>query len=576
MRAGIVLVLVVTPLAGCLEAGTDGPAPAALGLVGPWSDPDADRPVDEALAATGTWLSPVDVGLAAIHATMLADGRILMFSGLASHGADGSPFLASPPNGESRVIDMRERPPVIGTPDPADGGASDLFCTTHTLLPDGRVVAVGGTRWATVPDTFVYGTPHVRVYDPATNEWSQAPDMAFDRWYPSGLLLPDGRMLIASGIGKIDDPATMVETLEVFDPATGAPEVLPASADRDLPMYPRLFVAPSGPLAGHVFFQPAGCLWCPGGNTDAEATWNFAASFDPATNEWATHDRAVFGVRNAPVTVMLPLRPPEYEARILVATGTLARGGAATPFAEITDLSTSPPSATPAAPMREGRWFANHVLLPDGNVMVVGGAKNDGVLVPGSDANPVSPVLGVELFDPLETDPQTGLPGLWRSLAPIETPRVYHSTALLLPDGRVWVAGTVPAQASTVVAERPHTTMVDVYEPPYLFRGVRPVIGSAPAEAAWGERFEVGTTDAADVASVVLVRTGAVTHVYNPEQRLIELVVAERGSDRLVVEAPPDANLAPPGTYMLFLLADRGSGVVPSVATMLQIGGTAL
>ncbi len=348
----------------------------------------------------------------------------------------------------------------------------------------------------------------------------------------------------------------------MFDPTTDTIETLPASANRDLPMYPRLYVVPSGPLKGRVFFQPGGCLWCPGGTEDGEAMWNYAASFDPATNEWEQHDLTVLGVRNAPVSVLLALRPPAYEAKILTATGTLNRMGLATPLTEITDLSVDPPTHTLSDPMTDARWFANHVLLPDGNVVVVGGARQDGVLLMGSDSNDVAPVRSTELFSP-ET-------GLWSTLAPMSVPRVYHSTALLLPDGRVWVAGSVPGVVSNPVAPGQHETAIEIFEPPYLFRGDRPVIESAPRHVGWDAEMTIRTPDAA-VVTPVLVRTGTVTHVNNPEQRLIELVVKERADGALVAISPPDAALAPPGYYMLFLMKDTKDGPVPSVSTMVHI-----
>lgn len=558
-------------LAGCLS-----PAPAPVtppdSQRGPDFATDVDRPIDALLAAKGRWLTPFPVEEPAIHATVLQDGRIVFWGGLHRHGPDFSPLLASPIPAATQVLDLSGAVPIATTAEASDAEKkSDLFCAGQTLLPDGRVLAVGGTEWRTLPDAFFHGTKDVRLYDPKTNTWSSAPDMAFKRWYPSALTLPDGRVLIASGIENTNAP-TMIKELEVFDPATTLTTQLPASADRDLPMYPRLYVVPSGPLQGDVFFQPGGCLWCPSGESDGEAAWNFAQSFDVESNTWTQHSLSVLGARQAPITALLALRPPEYSAKILTASGTIQRGFAATPTSEITDLSVVPPTHTLSGDMNEGRWFSNHVLLPDGTVLAVGGAKYDGVLLTGGDANDVAPVLNAELFDP---DAPASGPGRargdWRTLAPMTVARVYHSTALLLPDGRVWVAGSVPATVATPAGETPSEDRNEIFEPPYLFRGDRPAISDAPAAATWGEGFTVKTPDVERIEQVVLVRSGSVTHVYNPEQRLIELVVESRGDGTLSVRAPPNADLAPPGTYMLFLLAKNDAGLVPSVATVLQI-----
>ncbi len=567
-RLAAPLLLSFLVVAGCVTSPAPNDAPG-LPLAGPLYPPDLERPLDAALASTGLWLPALPVEDPAIHATLLSDGRILIFAGLHAHGANFAPFLASPHNAESRVQDLSNGTGTVTVvvPTPEDGGASDLFCSDQTLLFDGRVVAFGGTRWETLPETFVYGTKDVRAWDPATNSWSQLPSMAFDRWYPSSLTVPSGNVLIASGIGKVDDPTTQVLQMELFDPATNATTVLPPSADRDLPMYPRLYVVPSGPLKGDVFFQPAGCLWCPGGVTQGEPAWNSAAAFDVATNTWRTLGMPPTGVRNAPVTVLLGLRPPEYDARILTASGTIGRTYLAVPLAEITDLSVDPPTHTLTESMAEGRWFPSHVILPDGNVLVMGGAKNDGVTVPGSDANPVSPILSTEMFTPA----LDGMGGTWATLAPMTIPRVYHSTALLLPDGRVWVAGSVPAQLSNPATPPTRAEAIEIFEPPYLFRGPRPLIESAPAAATWGEAMTIRTPDA-ETVKAVLVRAGTVTHVYNPEQRLIELVVEARGDAQIIARAPPDSAIAPPGHYMLFLMKDTDKGPVPSVASMVRLG----
>ncbi len=573
-RLLVIILLLTVPLTGCLDAdqapgsGSDDLESTAE-WVGPWTD-EAQRPLDEELARTGSWLEPITVEEPPVHATLLADGRLLVWGVAHEDEETGSPFLAGFHNAESRVYDLSTDPPQVSVPTPSDGGATDLFCADQNLLADGRVVAFGGSQWEPLPEDVIYGTNDVRAWDPLTNTWEALPAMAHDRWYPSSLTLPDGRVLIAGGYEVPMDPSTNVEAMELFEPATGETTELPGTANRNLPMYPRLYTVPSGPMKGDVFYQPAGCLWCPGGNSEAEPGWNDAASFDPATNEWTTHEPALAGVRNAPVTALLPLRPPEYDARILTAAGTLARSGAGVPLAEITDLTTSPPSHAFTEPMEEGRWFPSHVTLPDGNVLVTGGAKQDGVLLMGTDAIEATPVLSTELFEPSED----GLSGTWTTLAPMTIPRVYHSTSLLLPDGRVVVAGSVPNHVANPATEPTREKALEVFEPPYLFRGDRPVLERAPARLAWDEAFTVETPDAQDIAEVVLVRAGTVTHVYNPEQRMIELELQDRADGSITAQAPPDAALAPPGTYMLFLIEQTDQGPVPSVAAMVQLGST--
>lgn len=571
MRTLIVSLLLIAAFAGCIggeqDARTPLEDPDQPPVQGPWTD-ETQRPVDEALARSGQWLDPIEVEQPPVHSTLLSDGRLLVWGVGHDDEETGTPFLAGFHNAESRVLDFSSDALVETTPSPSDGGATDLFCSDQNLVADGRVVAFGGTTWDPLPDDVIYGTNDVRAWDPALDTWTQLDPMAHDRWYPSSLILSDGRVLIAGGYSVPMDPSTNVETLEVFDPTTNQTTELPATADRNLPMYPRLYEVPSGPLAGQVLYQPAGCLWCPGGASEEEAGWSITATFDPGSESWTTHDMALAGARNAPVTAMLPLRPPDYDAHLLTAAGTLQRGGLGTPLAEITDLTGSTPTHHVAEPMEEGRWFPSHVILPDGDILVTGGAKQDGVLLTGSDNAEQTAVLTTELFTPSED----GLSGTWETLAPMKIPRVYHSTSLLLPDGRVLMAGSVPATVQNPATGQPREKGIEIFEPPYLFRGERPLIEEAPTRISWDEPFTIRTADADDVSELVLVRAGSVTHVYNPEQRLIELEVQERGDGTITAMAPPDAALAPPGSYMLFLLEETALGPVPSVAAMVGLG----
>ncbi len=212
-----------------------------------------------------------------------------------------------------------------------------------------------------------------------------------------------------------------------------------------------------------------------------------------------------------------------------------------------------------------GRGHANTVLLPDGSMVEVGGGV-------GRDNTYGSPLHAatedqkqVELWDPLT--------GAWR-LGPAQREnRAYHSTALLLPDGRVMSAGDEwhGAGGATGTGAAASDT-VEIYEPPYLFKGPRPTIGSAPSTIKVGASFGVETPDT-NVSRAVLVAPGSVTHSVDMNQRLIPLALTPR-TGCVDLAAPPNANAAPPGYYMLFLINDQG---VPSVAKFVKLraGGDA-
>ena len=109
-------------------------------------------------------------------------------------------------------------------------------------------------------------------------------------------------------------------------------------------------------------------------------------------------------------------------------------------------------------------------------------------------------------------------------------------------------------------------TRAEVFSPPYLFKGARPSITAAPDLVQYGSAFEVQTPDAASIASVSLIRPGAVTHAFDEDQRFLSLSFTA-GAGSLTILAPANANLAPPGYYMLFLVNSAG---VPSVASFLH------
>ena len=146
-------------------------------------------------------------------------------------------------------------------------------------------------------------------------------------------------------------------------------------------------------------------------------------------------------------------------------------------------------------------------------------------------------------------------------MAPMANPRLYHSIALLMPDGRVMVGGGGRKPKAVDYAD------VEFFSPPYLFKGPRPTIAGAPAQVSYGQSFVVQTPDAASIVSVSLVRPGALTHAVNTSQAFYSATFS-KGSQLLNVTAPPNGNYAPPGFYMLFLLNAAG---VPSVASMVQI-----
>ena len=146
-------------------------------------------------------------------------------------------------------------------------------------------------------------------------------------------------------------------------------------------------------------------------------------------------------------------------------------------------------------------------------------------------------------------------------MAAMQVPRQYHATALLLPDGRVVVAGSGDSYGG------PNQTAAEFYSPPYLFKGTRPTISSVAGTLPYSTVFTIGLTDTVPVNAVTLMRPGAVTHQFDEEQRYVSLTFQQNGNS-LSVDAPASAALAPPGYYMLFVLNAAG---VPSIARWVRL-----
>jgi hypothetical protein len=214
----------------------------------------------------------------------------------------------------------------------------------------------------------------------------------------------------------------------------------------------------------------------------------------------------------------------------------------------VLDMTQPTPAWQQTPPMAYARSFVNLTTLPDGTVLATGGEsdKNGG--------NIANAVYAAELWSPTT---QT-----WTTMSSMHTPREYHGTAVLLPDGRVLESG-MGADFGNVPDEK----SAEFFSPPYLFKGSRPTITQSPASVQLGGSFFVGTPDAASIASAVLIRTGADTHFFDQNTRFVP-VTFQQTTGGLTLTAPPDGYHAPPGYYMLFLVNTSG---VPSIAPYIQL-----
>lgn len=296
-----------------------------------------------------------------------------------------------------------------------------------------------------------------------------------------------------------------------------------------------------------MFVAPDGRVFNAGPNPDAKYLNVATSTWEGNYNSGGWRTPGVGG--NAAGTAVM-----YAPGKILILGGVALNGSDVTHTTQRIDLNASAPAWQVDAPMAYPRCHANATLLPDGTVLVTGGSR----LANSGDSGAVLPA---ELWTP----GATGQPGSWRIVASMTTAHLYHSTAVLLPDARVLTTGG--GQGGSFVD---HPT-AEIYSPPYLFTGrPRPEIGATPAVLAYGSSFTV-PTPSTDVARATLVRLSSVTHSFNMNQRINELVVQSfsPGSD-VTLQLPTSPNECPPGQYMLFLLDSQG---VPSVARTVSVSG---
>ncbi len=183
----------------------------------------------------------------------------------------------------------------------ADGA---LFCADVAMLADGRIMAVGGTAYYSEPGfnavgyglTELEGLKNSRAYNPNENKWNQLADMNFGRWYPSLITMADSKMFVASGVTKLIKPVypeapeqsgRNVPQTETFDPnandGKGEWTVNPATAQRSLPLYPRLHLLPNG----HILYNAGGQAFNPVGQSYDQPLWNIAGTYNPKTQNWS-------------------------------------------------------------------------------------------------------------------------------------------------------------------------------------------------------------------------------------------------------------------------------------------------
>ena len=490
------------------------------------------------------WNTGYLIAIAAIHAILLPTGKILAVAGSGYHvNTLSGPFRA-------QVIDPTTGSAISYTM------TEDIFCGHHNHLANGNVLLTGGMLKYDVqnPEGRFLGLKSAYEFNVQTNTFQKVSSMARGRWYPTNISLPDGKVWVHDGLDEFGDRNALVE---IYDPASKTFSIKydPSSnrtytpgSDSNLPgAHTQTYGGPGSGVSPYTSLYPRMHLM-PSGLLAVCGMDHFIYLVNPTTGVWTSGGQSAFSWRDYGTSFLLPLNNNASErGRILIAGGQSNYLLPATNTAEIIDFnagSSTAPVVRSTTPLNIGRVFALPVTLPTGKLVMFGGAAKD----------PNQYVHTPEMFDPVSET--------WTTLPDAGVSRTYHSSALLLPDGRVWTASGTPDRASW-------EHRVEFYNPPYYFTSNRPQITGRVTTAPYGGTMRIPTASTG-ISKVSLVALGSSTHHYDSNMRLLWLQITSSDSNGLNVSAPLNANLAPPGYYMIHIINNLD---VPSPAQIIQLPG---
>jgi len=450
-------------------------------------------------AEIGSWSGAINPGTktVGISAVLFHTGEVLLF---------GGKYASTDKNTAAYLFD-----PVTGTGHEVPAPAA-IYCGSVVQLSDGRMLSAGGA------DPVPKGIVDLWLFDPVTEKWSRQPDSPLGRYYPTSTRLADGRILISAG-NQLDG-TTKNPRVELYTP--------PAPGE----VMGQLEVV--GPT--HITnFYPTQWLM-PDGNV-LEVSGTKSAALNPSTWNWTTLPPLPSPIGQGTAGLMLP-GGPNGSTRVMTIGGNVKSAAQNKTFKyNYADRSAGWSLGTP---MPTPRSHMNVVQVPDGSAFGIGGNSSG-------------------LYDQAQQQTMAYDPDVdtWTNMAAQTPRRAYHSTAILLPDGRIMSAGDTGSGGGR--------QRIDYYSPPYMF-SPRPDITSAPSAVSYGETFDIATSGP-QATQAVLMAPAATTHAVEMNARRVELAVTPTATG-LTATAPSSGRLAPPGQYMLFTMTPDGT---PSTASWIHI-----
>ncbi len=500
----------------------------------------------------GQWCEAYNNPVVAIHMSVLPDGRVISWGSGGLNGDSNKTAVAvwTPGNPVSQRFDYLN---------------GNLFCSGHSFLPDGRLLVSGGID----NGAYAVGIKTAAIFDYTTNQWNQLPvDMNAGRWYPTSLTLGNGNTLVWAGTIGAGAPNNTPQILEKQFDGTFAWHSLsinnPEGYDN---IYSWLHLLSSG----KVFVAHGGVkksyLVSLGDRFQRPSMYEY-----PIIKPYTTEDWTLTDPHDSGSSVVI-----DKDEILVVGGGSLPKQ-----TAEYINMNDPNPKWTRVGRLGTGRRQMDTTLLPDGKVLVTGGNKGDGY----NNTCSQNFVKVAEMWNPsargVDSDVNTPSDSVWTQLASATQPRIYHSSAVLLPDGRVLTGGTTrepnpqglvsfpggaPCQNETLDVRK-----MEVFSPPYLFNldgtdAARPQISNAPSQVSYGQTIQFTVTGAGMNSKVNLIRLPSVTHSFNQNQGFNKLTPTVNGQN-FSVTIPANRNECPPGHYMMFVINSDG---VPSVAKIIQV-----
>jgi hypothetical protein len=375
-------------------------------------------------------------------------------------------------------------------------------------------------------------------FDPVAERYVKVDPMNEARWYPTLTTLSDGKILSVSGL---DDIGQLVPGKnEVFDPRTR--KWTYTKTVRQFPTYPALFLMQNG----KVFYSGSNAGYGPDNVGRAPGIWDVGTNTFTELPGLSDPNRM-----ETSGTVLLP--PAQDERFMVIGGGGVGESKLSSRKTRLIDLKAKNPRFVDGPRLEKGTRYPQSSILPDDTVLVSGGSQD-------YRGRGDSDILQARIYHPDSNsftrvaDPLVG--------------RNYHSGSILLPDGRVMFFGSDPLYGDKANTEPgKFEQRIEIYTPPYLYRGSRPSLGKGPQTIARGASGTFTSDHAASVKKVRLIRPSASTHVTDVDQRSIALDFRTSGN-RITVTVPKNRNLVPSGWYMLFVDDDQGT---PSKARWVRV-----